>query len=201
MSGNIGGQNVVNVFWCSITTSGTVTQADLDSFTDNFAAAYKSNFDSSQSAKLTHSSCQSTYFVDGTATNVMQSTRTVTGSATGSGTEDAGLSMIVSWLSGAYWRGGKPRTYLAGAGGNLSTTTRNQWTSAYITVVDAAAAAFLTAINGLTGGSTITGTSLGFVSFTSGGSDRTPPLFFAFTGHKLHPRTGQQRRRRGKWLA
>jgi hypothetical protein len=201
ITGGIGGQNVVNVFWATLTTSATVTQADLDTWTDAFGAAFKARFTSSISAKYAFSGIQSTYFVDGTATNVLQSTRTMTGSATGSGTEDAGLAMIISWLSSAYWRGGKPRTYLAGAGGNLNTTVRNQWTSAYVTVVQTAATAFLSDINALTGGTTITGTKLGFVSFQSGNTDRVPPLFYAFTGFKLHPRTGEQRRRRGKWLA
>lgn len=113
---------------------------------------------------------------------------------------EAGLAIVISWLTAGYWRGGKPRTYVPGATGNISPTAQSQWSSATLTAMQTAAAAFRTGVNALTGGTTITGTSLGFVSFFTAGAARTTPLFFAFTGQKIHPRVAHQRRRDGKWL-
>ncbi len=42
--------------------------------------------------------------------------------------------------------------------------------------------------------------TFGFVSFNSGNAPRGTPLFFAYTGAKVHPRPGTQRRRLGKWV-
>jgi hypothetical protein len=196
----VSAQNVINIFWCKITPSGTVTQADLDTWTAAFLAAFKADLMPQMSSQYALSGCQATYFVDGTPGNVLQSTASLTGSGGIGGTLDAGLAAVVSWLSTAYWRGGKPRTYLVAPAGSLSATARSSWTSTYITNLTAAAATFRGAVNGLTGGATIASTVHGFVSFFHGAAARVPPLFFASTGQKVHPRIGHQRRRDGKWL-
>jgi hypothetical protein len=200
VAGTQGGIASINTFWCKLTTSGSVTQADLDTWTDNFGAKYVADLLPHTNSRFILSTISSTYFVDGSATNVLQSTRTLSGTGTGTTVLEAGLAAVLSWLTSGYWRGGKPRTYLPGATGNISATAQSQWSSAFLTAMQTAAGTFRTDINGITGGTTITGTALGLVSFFSAGSPRVPPLFFAFTGVKIHPRVAHQRRRDGKWL-
>jgi hypothetical protein len=201
MVGQLSNQNVVNVFWCRITPSGSVTQADLDTWTAAFGAAFKTNFTSTINGLYTFGTANAVYFVDGTPTNVLSSTATLTGTGTSSSSEQAGLAMCVSWLSSVYWRGGKPRTYIPASAANVSSAIRSQWASTFITTMTTQSNAFITAVNALTAGSTITATAFGFVSFFTGRVARTPPVFFAITGRKVHPRLAHQRRRDGKWLA
>jgi hypothetical protein len=199
ITGSHGGQNIVNVFWTRLTVSGVVTQADLDTWTTNFGGAYKTAFQASLPSGFTFGTVKSVYFVDGSALNVLESTQAMTGVGTGTASADRGLAGVISWLSAAYWRGGKPRTYLEAGTGSIDPANPSSWTSTYITALGAAAAAFRTAVNALTGGTTITGTALGFVSFFSNNALRSPSVFFTISGTKIHPRIGHQRRRDGRW--
>lgn len=199
ITGSHGGVNIVNVFWTRLTVSGVVTQADLDTWTTNFGAAFKTAFQASLPAGFTFGTVKAVYFVDGTALNVLESTQAQSGVGTGTASADRGLAGVISWLSPAYWRGGKPRTYLESPTGNIDAANPSHWTSTYITALGTAAGSFRTAVNALTGGTTITGTALGFVSFFSGGLLRSPSVFFSITGQKIHPRIGHQRRRDGRW--
>lgn len=199
VTGSHASQNIVNVFWTRLTVSGTVTQADLDTYTTNFGAAFKTAFQASLPSGYTFASVKAVYFVDGTALNVLESTQSMSGSGTGTASHDKGLAGVISWLSAAYWRGGKPRTYLEAQTGSIDSANPSHWTSTYTTALGTAAGAFRTAVNGLTGGTTITGSALGFVSFFSGNTLRSPSVFFAISGQKIHPRIGHQRRRDGRW--
>lgn len=190
---------MVNVFWTKLTTSGTVTQADLDTYTTNFGAAFKTAFQATLPPGFTFGTVKSVYFVDGTALNVLESTQAMSGVGTGTASSDRGLAAVISWLSPAYWRGGKPRTYIEAPTGNLDAANVSHWTSTFITALGTAASSFRTAVNALTGGVTITGSQLGFVSFFSGNVLRSPSVFFAISGAKIHPRIGHQRRRDGRW--
>jgi hypothetical protein len=82
---------------------------------------------------------------------------------------------------------------------NGDTVTAKTLTAGEVTALTTAGTSFRTAINAITQG-TITSTVLGFVSFFTGNAPRSPALFFAFSGAKVHPRLGSQRRRLGKWL-
>jgi hypothetical protein len=200
IQGNSGVASSINVFWAKITPSGTVTQADLDTWTAAFAAAYKARFARDLPTNFTFISATAVYFVDGTPLNVMESVAGMTGAGTGTSTKEMSTAAVISWLSGAYWRGGKPRTYIPCGAGLAGGTTVGTLSSTLITNLTADAAAFRGDINGLTAGTTIAATSLGFVSFFSANALRTTPIFFAFTGSKIHPRYSHQRRRDGKWV-
>jgi hypothetical protein len=186
-----------NVFWAQLTTSSSISQADLDTWTNAAQAAYKTRFAPREVTTVTYATATATLFTPGSS--VLQSTVAMTGAGTLSGPEVADLSAckVVSWLTTVYWRGGKPRTYIPGVV-TADTTGANSLTSTEITALTTAGINFRSDINALTAG-TITGTSLGFVSFSSGNAPRGTPLFFAFTGAKVHPRLGTQRRRLGKW--
>lgn len=189
--------NWANIFWANLTTSATPAQADLDAWLTAFQAAYKTNFQAYSTTAVAYTQAQASYFYP---TNLLlPSIVPMTG--TGSGTAGAGqvqsACAVISWQTGVYWRGGKPRNYLPDIDdGNY--TGQRTLTGAAVTNLIASAGAFRTAVNALTSGA-ITGTQLGFVSFRSGNADRVPPVFFAFNGVKVHPRIGTQRRRLGKW--
>jgi len=197
IQGTLNGQNWANVFYSQLTTSSSIAQADLDTWTTNFAAAFKTNFAARQNGNVNYSLAKAICYTPGNSELVSLASMTGTGSASGA-LGDNSACEVISWLSSVYWRGGKPRTYLAGVGGTV-VSNGNQLTSGEITALKSAAAAFRTAVNALTAG-TITGTTLGFVSFTSGNTPRPTPLFFAITGATVHPRLGSQRRRLGKWV-
>lgn len=193
------GVNMANVFWIQATTSGTPSQADLDAYATAFVTAYYTRFKNRISPNWLLSNVKATMFLPGGS--VLESNLPASGAGTYTSGNDApaSASIIVSWLSNVYWRGGKPRTYLPG----LRTTdvsTPTTLTSASTAAVDGNAGLFRTDANALTQGA-ITGSTLGFVSFRSGNTDRPAPLFFSFTGHKVHGRIGTQRRRLGPYQA
>lgn len=198
IQGNNGSVNWANVFWCQLTTSGSISQADLDTWTANFAGAYNTNFVGMMPGDSAMVSAHAVLFTPGGGVLESQVAAAHTGTG-GTAIGDDAACRVVSWLSTVYWRGGKPRTYLPGLTTN-DTTDGKTLVGATITALKSGAAAFRTAVNALTNGG-ITGTSLGFVSFRSGNAERATPLFFAFTGSTVHPRIGTQRRRLGRWTA
>jgi hypothetical protein len=197
ISGQAGAQNWANVFHCQLTTSSSIIQSDLDAWTTAFAAAYKTNFTGVMANSVSFILAKAALYTPGGG--ILISSSAMTGNATSAGTAvaDNSASKLVSWLSTVYWRGGKPRTYLPGP---VTTDVTNNTTlvAGAITNLKTSGNAFRTAVNALTSG-TITGTSLGFVSFSSGNTPRVTPLFFPITGMTVHGRLATQRRRLGKW--
>ena len=189
----------VNVFHAQLTTSSSIIQADLDTWLTAFAAAFKTAFVAHQSTQVAYVTATGTLYTPGGG--VLQSSSAMTGNGTngGTGTQDASACKNVSWQTTVYWRGGKPRTYLGGV--TTTDLAASSWTSlsaSEITSLTTQGNSFRTAVNALTAG-TITGTTFGFVSFSSGNVARGTPLFFPITGSKVHPKMGTQRRRLGKW--
>jgi len=198
--GTISGQPWVNVFHAQLSTGSAITQADLDSWLNTFQANYKTRLGAHQPATVAFVSAQATLYTPNGG--VLQSSVSMTGNGTSGTTEikDASACKVITWLSTVYWRGGKPRTYLAGVGDtDLIAGSNHQIGSTEATSLTTAAANFRTDTNAQAVG-TITGTSFGFVSFFTGKVARTPAVFFAITGAKVHPRIGTQRRRIGKWI-
>jgi hypothetical protein len=186
-----------NIFWAQLTVSGTPTQADLDAWLTAASNAYKTRFAPHESSQVTYSQASALLFLP--ASLALPSLLAMTGGGTGgsSATEDQSACAVVSWQTGVYWRGGKPRTYLPlPLQGNV--VNNRQLSSTEIASLLTAAGNFRTDMNALTTGA-ITATSFGFVSFRSGNADRVPPVFFPFTSVKIHARLGTQRRRLGKW--
>ena len=188
--------NWANIFHTQLTTSSSIAQSDLDAWTVAFAAAYKTRFAPTVNNSVNFVLAKSVLYTPGGGQLSSAQTMTGTGSA-GTGSEINSGCVVLSWLTTVYWRGGKPRTYLPGL---FTGVTSNQVdiTGGYVTSIGGAAANFRNDINALTSG-TITGTTLGFVSFNSGNAPRPAPLFFPFTGVRIHARIGSQRRRLGKW--
>lgn len=197
IAGTLNGVPWANVMWAQLTTSGTPTQGDLDTWLTAVQAAYKTQFAPNSQTYVLYTQAQALLFLPGALT--LPSLIAMTGAGTGTLTsgDPSDVCWVISWQTGVYWRGGKPRTYIPAPTVGLRSDHRILTATAQ-TNLRTTALAFRTAVNAATAGA-ITGSSLGFVSFRSGGADRSPPVFFSYTDAKVHPRLGTQRRRLGRW--
>jgi len=201
ISGNFGAgtPNWANVFHAQLTTSSAITQTDLDSWTTSVQAAYKTRFAPREANFVAYVLAKTVLYTPGGGELISSIAMTGTGTGGASGIANLECCKVVSWLSTVYWRGGKPRTYIP-----IPQTTEiassKALSGAEITALQTAGAGFRTDVNALAPG-TITGTQLGFVSFSTGNAPRTPPVFFPITGATVHGRLGTQRRRLGKCIA
>jgi len=197
ISGTISGEPWTNVFWCNLGGGNTATQADLNSWNTAFYNAFGTNLCPQLNGTISATSCTATLFQNVNQALHAVSTSTKPGTEAGTRVGDISACRVLSWLSNVYWRGGKPRTYLAGLATSETTDGKNL-TPAAITALAAAANAFHTAVNALSSG-TISQTQHGFCSFMTGGVERNPGVFFPITGAAVHPRLGSQRGRLGAW--
>ena len=198
ISGTVNGVNFANIFHAQLTTSSSITQADLDTWTTSVQAAYKTRFAPSTGTTTLYTLAKTILYAPGGGALI--SSISMTGAGTG-GTmvHDTASCACISWLTSVYWRGGKPRTYLPQPLVTYLNADDHTITAAAETTLSTAAANFRTDVNALAPG-TITGTTLGFISFSSGNAPRPTPLFFAVAGARAHGRLATQRRRLGKWL-
>lgn len=106
-------------------------------------------------------------------------------------------ALVLSWITTAYWRGGKFRTYMPGV---LQTNCTPPF---FDTITPTAETAYANAGTGLLNdvGTLSLGSSpvtMGGVSYFHKYAFRTPPVFFSFNGCKVTARIDSQRRRLGK---
>jgi hypothetical protein len=181
-----------NIFYVQLSGSGIVA-ADLNTLASDIAGFWNTNFGAAVPSTVQITEVDIVY--------VPSVGNEVTGSWTGShaGTSpntqvaDAAAAYVINWLISAYYRGGHPRMYLPGV------TTNNVTNGSDIGASGAAALAtdaiaFKDAINGVTT-TNITAVAMGTLSFQTGNSWRTTPLFRPFTGAKGALKLGSQRRR------
>ena len=108
-----------------------------------------------------------------------------------------GVSIGLTWQSGATWRGGKPRTYVPGIpSADLAAANGSALAAGIASAWQTAGAAVLTAMNALLDGGV--SFQLGFPSYYTKYTLRSTPVFFPFTGCVVHGRIDSQRRRNGK---
>jgi hypothetical protein len=198
IGGKVSNVNWANVMWAQLTMSGTPSVADLEGWLTAFVAAYDAQFSAYITSNATYTQAQAQLFLpsNGLVTALIAVSDAGSGSVTNA--DNLAGCAVVSWSINAYWRGGKPRTYLPAILGSLM-VSNDRLTTTAITNLTGDAGDFLTAMNALSSGA-ITDTTLGTVSFRSANADRVPPVFFAYTGAKVHPKIGTQRRRLGKWI-
>lgn len=199
VQGTLEGVNWANIFWCSFPDLATLSQIEWDGYTDLFGAHYKTNFGPHLHTGVFYTSIRAVAFQGGGF--VVETDRPLTGqgSEASASIQNSATSKVISWNSGVYWRGGKPRTYLPG-GSQAEAQDGNNWAASVISSLTTAANGFMSAINSQPVGTLPPG-KLGFVSYKSGGQFRPLPLFFQYTGAVVHPRIGSQRRRLGPWIA
>lgn len=198
ISGNHFGKPYANVFWANLVGGATATQAGFDTWTTNFGDQYYNVFKDILSTGTTINSASAVLFQS--STSVLHSLHTVNqpGLVSAQFLNDASAAVVLSWTSNAYWRGGKPRTYLPGIQASYQANAYNI-TPAGDTAYTAHGSSWITAINALSAPS-ISNTQFGFVHFFAGGVLLNPGVFYAITGCQVHPRFGTQRRRLGAWI-
>jgi hypothetical protein len=195
---SIRGQTCANIFHFQLTTSSSISQSDLDAWLTTLAADWKTRMQTSLPTDYTFSFAKAVLYTPGGGELVSTITPTAWSGTAATGSTIGSTCSVLSWQSGVYWRGGKPRSYIPTPSGFITSGT-DLIAAANRTNIATAANLFRTDSNALTQG-TITGTAIGFVSFRSGNAERGTPLFFAIVGCVVHPRVGSQRRRDGKWV-
>lgn len=197
IQGTVDTNPFANGFALNLTPSGSVTSADFTSLVTAVGAAYKTAFQAHQNGIVDYVLARGVYFAPGGTELLAEVAMSGAGSSGGTAIDDISASIVISWLSSVYWRGGKPRTYLPGVESGMM-ASGHRISSGSVSTFTTQAASFLTAVNALTE-STISATRMGFISFFSGNALRATPVFYAITGATVHPRLGSQRRRLGKW--
>jgi hypothetical protein len=197
--GLIGNEPYANVMWCNTVGGTSATQADLDSWTAAAQTAYESTLLLAVPAVVQLKNTNATLFQ--TQPLALHSSRSSTAAGTAPGTvvENLASCKVISWRSGVYWRGGKPRTYLPGLM-QTDTTDAKHLDTAAINALLTQANAFHGQLNGIVAGA-ITTTVHGFVSFRGLSGDILVGAFFPILGAAVHPRIGTQRGRLGPWSA
>lgn len=198
MSGNVGGMPFANVFHCHTDDPGITTSAGVLDFITAFKNALSGTTLLANFSNTLHvTQFQGIVQLDADHAVESQLTASLDG---GSSTTalPANECIVLSWLTSAYWRGGKPRTYLPG----LTTSfidTNHSLADSFKSSVLTQAKAFRTAVNAITTAA-VDETRMGFLSYASNKVWRPTPLFIAFDDVTIHDRLGTQRRRLGAWL-
>lgn len=183
-----------NVLHVTTNPAAPLAQVNLDDFNGHIGTAYENRFKAYRSSFWTLRQVASTY-LDGSGlatSGVFNSVGTAGGNNIAPST-----CITLSWRAGAYWRGGKPRTYLPGpTTSQLTNIGSASLLSATTAALATAANSFIADVAALNDGGKVF--ALGFVSYYSKGVFRPFPLFFPFTAAVVHDRLDSQRRRSGK---
>src|SRR5215831_7168843 len=167
ISGGHFGLPWANVFWLNLAGGSTATQAAFDTIVSGVFGAYNNAFQTSLSNQTTITLANGVLFQS--PTTVLHSTFSAANAGLLSTpfVQDNAAAVVLSCTSNAYWRGGKPRTYLPGIptsqmadNHQLSATADTDYTNH--------GNSFHTALNALSA-TGITQSQHGFVKFFSGG--------------------------------
>jgi len=196
VSGVFGSTKWTNIFWFHTTHTTAIDSTTMNTLCGNIFDIVKVNYIASTSDTNAITDVKASYFPTGSPLVVVGEH---TGSTAGGVSGDfmaASAAAVISWQAGVYWRGGKPRTYVGGLP-LTAQDTQNDLDSGFVSTLLTEADGLITSFNALASGN-FDSVQFGFVSFTSGGVDRSPPVFFPITGAAVHSRIDTQRRRLGK---
>jgi hypothetical protein len=177
-------------------TGGAPSVANLNTLCGSFLSAYASNLlplcnplvvlASADAQDLTNAGA-----AQGSATNTSPGTRTGTALPTSA-------CAVISWKINNRYRGGHPRTYVP-AGNTADLLLGRNWTDTFVTAANAAANAFLSAINALTTGAITY--KLICLSYTRNKIALNPPVPYTIQSGLVDHRLDTQRDRLGKDVA
>lgn len=186
--------------WLTTEATGVPDSADVDGLASALYSAYATAFAPHLSNWWHLSRCNVTYFPAGTEVVVYGSHEADTpGAVSEPAPGSASVAAVISWVANVYWRGGKPRTYVAGVPLSMYDGT-TQLKAAFQTSLDTAAGSFLTAVNALVP-TPFTSVTLSLMSFFSKKVGATRPQAFPIAGAKVGSRIDSQRRRLGKEIS
>lgn len=192
ISGTIWGHRWVNVFWLQIANSSAVTVNDLQTIANGIDAAWAANVIGVLDNHAVMQQIDVTFFP--TSSTEVRFTGTYNRVGTqASQLTDAAACTVVDWIINAYYRGGKPRSYVPGVRAD-QVNNGSTFSAGYLTAAATGFNAFRNAINALTS-TNITSTTMGTLSFIKNNAFRVTPVFFAYTSVKIRTTIGTQRRR------
>lgn len=194
-SGDLDGYPWANVMWLYFTGSGTITTSALNDVADAAAAAYGDAFAPYLAESWELTSTQLVLYSTGDEPLEVQGLDVVAG-GNNITPAPANVAMCISWHISPHYRGGHPRTYLTGFGGN-QIANPTTWEASTLLAIDSAAAAFHGDLESITA-TGIASTEHGIVSFVRGGEWRTPPVFYRISEGHVDSRIDSQRRRLGR---
>lgn len=182
-------------------SSVTPTVANLNTFAASIETEWKTEY-----LPALHTGVQYNETIvewhDGTGNIVVGSASAPATGTDGGAQLPNSVSFVFSYRIAAGYRGGKPRSYVAGVTSHLISSALNTFTVGIITAFNTALAHSFTTINGLTvGGAACTWGEISYFEDAAerGGTpppvQRATPLFRAFTGATMSPFVGHQRRR------
>jgi hypothetical protein len=190
---SLAGVPVYNVLHAWKGTSAGWTQTDLNSFSTTVRGAWVTNVLPLQSSTLTLTDVQ---VVDLTSNSGGEATASGSSPGTGgSSVNPANVCVCWSWKQSLRYRGGHPRTYVAGIP-TTANSNANTITSTAKNAHATAAAAIRTAVNGFSDG--IQNAQLCYVSYYHDKALRETPYIGVITGVGVDDRFDSQRRRLGR---
>lgn len=196
-SGTFGASKWANVFWLTSTHTTAIDSTTMNTLCGDIHDLIGGNYVQQMHVDSVLQDVKATYFPTGSPLVVAgEHTGSVPGGVTEGDPASASIAACISWQSGVYWRGGKPRTYVGGL--PLSALQdETQLNGTFITTLLTNADNFISGMNALASGN-FNSITFGLVSFLTGGTARVPPVFFPITGDAVHSRIDTQRRRLGK---
>jgi hypothetical protein len=201
VEGHSGTAPWVNTFWLATTGASPPTGTQVSGLASSFMGLFNTMWsaDTSSTAGTSQTICE---WNDGAGNVVDGAASTPVAGTSGSGYLPASVAMVISWRLAQRYRGGHPRTYIAGCSiGMLATQTT--FSTSVVSDMQTHVNTFLAAVNGLapSGFSSVT---LGVLrQFANGGSETKPPTFLnppqfkPFVSGIVKPGVATQRRRLG----
>ena len=201
VEGTYAGVSWVNLFWLEPETTGTPGTVDMNGLAEDFFNAYVDWTQAQRSEECTVDQAIATWY-DGSGGVVVGSYANSTAGSDIGNPLTGQVAMVVSWRIARSYRGGHPRTYLAGFTFNKLASAQT-WSTDVLAAMQTATDGFLAAVDGLTLG-TLGHVSLGCLSWYVGGSSelvpkqyRDTPVFFPIGSAVVKPGVATQRRRLG----
>lgn len=189
------GGNWAEVFWFMTTNSGGLTIPAVQALGVKLLQPWQIEFLSLLASDLGVALTTTTFYGDAGLVITAESAETLVGGSTAATREDQ-VAVVVSWLVGSTWRGGKPRTYLPSPEGLASADTAHI-TAAAATTLQAHGVQAITDWNAVTSGPFLT-CQFVCLRFFSKGAALVPPQALPVIGCKVDTRFDTQRRRLGK---
>lgn len=190
-------RTALNIWYAQFVPADTPSATDLVTLANAVQSHWGTGFKGFLNTTSSFVECTAT-LIDGSETQGVSTNANVVGTASGGDLPES-IAAVVSWKIAAAYRGGHPRTYIAGLDrGNLASgPSTNQLSSTAAAAIAAAGDAFLIAMNGVTIGTSIV--TIGTVSYFRAKALRAVPVFYPYLGgSRVNTRLGTQRRRLGK---
>lgn len=196
-TGDVDGAPWANIMWLFLTGSGVITHADLLELAAQCGNSYQFYFRGGLTASWELTQTQVVLYETGEEPLEAVDASTYSGAAAPLPLP-ANIALCISWHIAPHYRGGHPRTYLAGLPMD-ATANNTTWAGDVLGGFNEAATLFHESIESLGPiGSGISTVLHGVVSFVRDNEWRAPPVFYRINSGTVDSRIDSQRRRLGR---